>query len=276
MGKKFALSNIMGLGTSNEGFRIQDLLGPYPGALENLSKAASESLKGKPLAAVGTLVPPSLRNAVNMVDSQLKYGKVQFMDKSNNMLMVPGKMEALGYALGLTPTRLARMQEAGQQMKVSGELKTALWRKEADSAAVGLIKNDPSGLMKYVETMRENDPTLDPAALVKDVVDRSIDMMTPKDFMATKTPLGQKAQNRIIAATYPGPFNRQSEIQRLQIRDAAYARLGFPFGIRPSSAEAYRKATMIDQLVATGLAKPEAARQVELMTSQAALRQTMM
>jgi len=186
--------------------------------------------------------------------------------------MVPGKMEAISYALGMVPSRLARMQEAGLQIKASGEEMVRQISVRADKAAQGLLKGDPTELHAYINQLKTNDPGINPQDLVNDVIDRSIDMMTPKDFMAAKTPLGQRAQNRIIASTFPGPFNRQSEVQRLHMRDMAIGQLGYPYGMTPAHPNSYMKAGMIDQLTAKGMAKPEAAQQVELMTSKAALK----
>ena len=275
IGRKFALSNIMGVG-QKEGFQLEDLFGPLPGAMENAGKAMLALRYGEPGQAVRDLVPPYLKNTIEMIDSQRKYGQVQFMDKTNNLLMVPGKMEALTYALGAVPERLAQMKEVQNQIMTSGQFAKTLNDKNADHAAMALVQGNTSKLHDYVENLRQQDPSIDPQELTRSVIDRATDMMTPKDFMAMKTPLGQRAQNRIITTSFPGPFNRQSEMQRLQIRDNATAALGYPYGMQPASGSEYQKAAMIDSLTEGGLSKAEAARQVELMTSNTALGRTLM
>ena len=276
VGHQMGLSNIMGVGDS-EGFKIQDVFGPLPGIAANMSKATLDLRYGEPLKAAGNLLPSSMRNLVTLLDSQQKYGKIQFMDRSNNQLMTPGTMETIQYALGMTPERLAIKREVAGQIATSDRLAKTLNDKRADHAAAGLLRGDPAKMHEYVAELRANDPTLNPQELVKNVIDRSIDMATPKDFMAGKGPLGQKDRNRIIVHSFPGPFSRQSEMQRLQMREQAMAKLGYPYGMRPASGEAYQKAAMIDAMVQQSngqMTKPEAARKVELMTSQAALMQT--
>lgn len=274
IGSRVGLSSILGTNSYN-GFNFKDLAGPVPSIFANMGQGILALSQGQIAQAATTMLPPTFRNAAQMIDSQQKYGQVQFMDKSNNMLWQPGTMEKIVYALGLRPTKLTQYQQEDNVMKMSGDLAAASQSSRIDDAARGLLHGDDTKLHEIISQMQEADSTIDPRDIVRRAIDKSIDMSTPKDLLAQAAPMGDRSMRRIISSTYPGPLNRQSEVQRLQMRDNAVSALGNPYGMQLSSREDMKRAQLVDFYVDQGLSKPEAARQVELMLSRSELAATL-
>jgi len=212
-------------------------------------------------------MPQTFKNALSMYDSYSKFGQVQFMDKSNNKIMEPSVMESLLYSIGFKPTKLRQYQSANAMQMTANEITSREKSKEMDKLAVALLKEDSAPLIEYVQEKRAVDPGLDPRTIVTSVIDKAIDMSTPRDLLANRG-----ADGKIIRATMGQPLNRQSEVQRLEMKEAALAKLGYPFGIRPASRKERLRAMKIDELVGQGMTRAEAVRAVDVMNyRQAAL-----
>lgn len=260
------VGNLVGT-SSYSGFNLKDLLGPAPSMVENLFSASQNAIAGEPVKTVQSLMPQTFKNALSMYDSYSKFGQVQFMDKSNNKIMEPSVMESLLYSIGFKPTKLRQYQSANAMQMTANEITSREKSKELDKLAIALLQEDSAPLIEYVQEKRADDPGLDPRGIVTSVIDKAIDMSTPRDLLANRG-----ADGKIIRATMGQPLNRQSEVQRLEMKEAALAKLGYPFGIRPASRKERLRAMKIDELVGQGMTRAEAVRAVDVMSyRQAAL-----
>jgi hypothetical protein len=240
------LSSFMGF-SSYSGFNMMDMFGPAPSLVENMFNGMSALKDGEVGAAAHSLVPQALKNAVTMATSISKYGQVQFMDNGNNKVMDPTMAQAIAYSVGFKPAELSRYQQANRAFRTNNEISQRVKGKDSDRAAAALLQGNKIVLEEVVNQRIAQG--LDPRNEVRDIVDRAIDMATPRDLLA-QSATDKKAQ-QLIAKTYPGALNRQSEVQRLTLRENAFKMLGYPYGIKPATRREYTEAQMVDQLVAT-------------------------
>lgn len=251
------LGNLVGT-SSYSGFNMKDLAGPVAGVVGNLYEGIQGLAQGEPMKAATSLAPQAFKNAVQLYDTYSKFGNVQFMDKSNNMITDMSNMESIKYAMGFKPTRVRQYQVGNVLQNNANEIATRQRSKDLDNVAIALVKNDPTKLVEYVQQARENDPALDPRTIVNSVIDRAIDMSTPRDLLAAKG-----ANEKLLSAVMGKPLNRQSELQRLDMREATLQKLGYPFGIRPAGKRELLRAQVIDELTSQGLSRKEAIKQFE-------------
>lgn len=254
------VGNLVGT-SSYSGFNLKDLLGPAPSIVENLFATSQNAINGEPVKVAQSLMPQTFKNALQMYDTYDKYGKVQFMDKSNNMIMEPSVMQSIMYAIGFKPTKLRQYQSANAMQMTANEIMSRQKSKDLDNLAVALLKDNATPLIEYVQQQRMADPGLDPRGVVNSVLDKAIDMSTPRDLLANKG-----ANAKLISATMGKPLNRRSEVQRLDMKEAALAKLGYPFGIRPASRKERLRAMKIDELVDQGMTRAEAVRAVDVVS----------
>jgi hypothetical protein len=161
--------------------------------------------------------------------------------------MDPTMAQAIAYSIGFKPAELSRYQQANRAFRTNNEISQRVKGKDSDRAAAALLQGNKIVLEEVVNQRIAQG--LDPRTEVRDIVDRAIDMATPRDLLA-QSATDKKAQ-QLIAKTYPGALNRQSEVQRLTLRENAFKMLGYPYGIKPATRKEYTEAQMVDQLVAT-------------------------
>jgi hypothetical protein len=239
---------------------MQDLAGPAPQILTNMVAATAAGLDGDFSRAARELAPQALKNAAQMADTRAKYGKFAFMDPSKNMIAEASNMEAIVAAIGFKPLRVRHVNTARKLESKTQELRRNQRDKLYDGAAQRLLKDDPSELMRVVEERLQTEPGLNPRDVVNAVLDRAINMSTPKDLMAARG-----ASSGVIQAVGAMPLDRQSEVQRLEMKEAALAKLGYPFGIRPAGRQVRLRAALIDDVVRNdpSLTRDEAALMVD-------------
>jgi hypothetical protein len=253
------------LGTSSyRGFNWGDLMGPAAGILESGVNSLNYFAHNEPMKAIHELAPQALKNALQLQDNRTKYGDSGFRDKSGNLLYTPSPAETSRYLLGMRPAELSRRQQALSAMKDANDNAQQSNDREMDSAAEALIAGDPSKAQMMSMNRVAADPTTDPHAILRSVMDRAVGMTTEKDMMASGSQMSEQARDRIAKTFGDGVINRRSEVQLQDLRSQLSMTLGDPH-LQPSMAS-YEEAQMIDQLVQQkGMPRSQAVRMVRFL-----------
>jgi hypothetical protein len=259
------LSNILGTSPYN-GFQLQDMAGPLPSTVQNIVEAVSSAAQGEYMSAAKSLVPQGFKNLVQEGDSVHKYGKVQFMDKQENLIMNPTKLQSVLYAVGFRPRELRQQQIASNLMQTSDKLASKSRSRDLDRLAQAVMQGDVVSVRDYIDSVTANDPNTDPRALVRSILDRAADMQTPTDLLSEGSRSNAQSR-RLIASAMPGAVtSRRSEVKRLEFREQMLQSLGYPYGTQPSSSRDFNVAAITDELIQQqGLTRSEAARQAEVL-----------
>jgi hypothetical protein len=261
---KTGLSGV--LGTSGyDGFNFQDLMGPAPGMLGNAVDALQSARLGNVGRAVSEIIPQGFRNAAQMIDTSMRYGRPQMMDKQQNQIMTPTSLQSVLYAVGFRPKELAQYQQAQQLLTTSDKLSAQTQERDVERLARGLLGGDTQSVQQYIQQVRMQNPMVNPSSLLNSVMEKAMDMEQQKDLLAGGT--RQTAEQREdIAATYPaGAVPRQSEMQRLVQKQNMLMSMGMPYGSQPAGAQEYMQAGLVDELTKSGMARTDAVRQAQMM-----------
>jgi hypothetical protein len=268
---KTGMSSVLGT-NGYDGFNFQDLLGPAPGMLGNVVDALTAVRQGNPGRAVSEIIPQGFRNAAQMVDTSVRYGRPQMMDKQQNLIMTPTALQSVLYAVGFRPKELAQYQQAQQLLTTSDKLGAQTQERDVERLARGLLGGDTQSVRNYIDQVRQQNPMVNPTSILDSVMEKAMDMEQQKDLLTGGT--RQTAEQREdIAATYPaGAVPRQSETQRLVQKQNMLMSMGMPYGAQPAGAGEYMQAAIVDELTKLGMARTDAVRQAQLMMGAAPYR----
>lgn len=260
------LSSRMGvssmLGTSSyKGFNLADLAGPTTSIVQNAAQALNLFGQNKPEEAFQKLVPVAFKNAMQMSNTKAKYGEYGFHDAGGNLIMKATPSEAAMFSLGFRPAMLSQKRNAQTALAFENDRALKQQGQELDKVGQALLNGDPSQAFQMAQNARYADPTMDPQAMLRRIVNRAVDTQTERDLLATG-PMVNEEKRRAIAATFPqGTVTRQSEVQREQLN----AQLGAQVGL-PIDGKRFQKAAMVDLLVQQkGMPRSQAVRLVEFL-----------
>ena len=200
--------------------------------------------QGQPEKAASAVVPAALRNTVELWGSRSKYGDDAMRDREGNVLYNPTTTEAAAYLAGFRPAVLSQKRQAQKIMRTADMLEGNEFDRSMDRAARDLAQGNNEPATTLVRDAKYVDPTVDPKALYRSIVRRSVDMQVEKDLLATGQRVSEASRQSIAGTFGAEVLPRQSEIERAQIA----AQLGVQFGLKPEIRE-FRKAALVDMLV---------------------------
>lgn len=257
---RMGVSNLAGT-SSYRGFNLEDMVGPVGSIVKNAGEALNWFGQAEPMKGAKALVPNSLKTLVDLTDSKAKYGDYGIRDAGDNLLYQPTPSQAALYLLGFRPREVSEKRQAQRLLTFANERASKGRGSELDGAARDLLSGNPGTATMLSQNARFADPTVDPKAILRSVVQRAVDSSTEKDLLASG-PSSNEGERTAIAGTFrPGVVTRQSETARAQLA----MQLGMQVGLEPDQ-KAMQKAVMVDGLVRTkGMPRSQALRLVEFL-----------
>lgn len=258
LSNRVGVSSLFGV-NAYDGFNAADVFGPVGGVAENMVTALNEFGQNNPMKAARNLVPAAFKNAVDLIDSETRYGDMNIRDASQNLLYRPTDPEKIAIALGFRPQAVADKRLAQSMMATARERYQSQRDQMFDAAAQGLLQGQPAQAQQLGYNALATDPTGQRRLeVLRSLVDRAGDMTHEKDLLASGGTDFAPAQRKIARLVGPDVVPRQSEVALFQLRQKLAASLGEP---RLADPTALDRAVMIDSLVQQGgMTRAEAVR----------------
>lgn len=252
------VSSLFGF-NGDDGFSVSDLAGPTGSMIKNVHDAVGLLAQGQPMRAATKVAPTGVKNMMKMGHSLYNYGDMRILDNNDNMVANPKNVQALAYAMGFPLTDVSEKNREAQLMHRNQDNQLQQGEFQQEQYARGLLRGDNTPLLQYTQS-RQFDTSFNPREYIQSVVQRAVDMQSPRDQLESG-PLQGSRERAALGATFDTP--RRSEMDRLQQREQLMANMGYPQGSQPAGMKDYIRASLIDQLVQTrGLSRQEAGQVV--------------
>lgn len=253
------------LGTSSyRGFNLSDLAGPVGSILENGVKSLGYFAHGEPMRAATALAPVALKRAIEMTDSQNKYGDNGIRDAAGNLQYMPTDRQATAYMFGIRPRELSRRRQLGTALQTADTITLSSRDRELNDAAQELMRGNPARAQSLGQEAMYVDPMNGMQTTLRAIMDRAVAAQSPKDMLATGSKWNEEERSQIYRTFGKDIAPRQSELQIQELRMQMARALGDP-RIAPT-IESYKQAAVVDSLVAGGtMTRSEAVRFVQMM-----------
>lgn len=242
-------------------------LGRTAGIVGDFLHAITLASQGKYAQAAETAAPTPVNHVLETWRTQ---GKV--LDAKGNLLYEPTAMEKIAGAAGLTPTKVAQLEEQRELQSREEDAATTTQNIAMEKLARQLNSGDVGGVRQQIVAMKQANPTLDVPSLVGELSSRAVNQIAatnPKNVTGAQPNMLERGK---LFGLMPGqPASSMTEVQRLMAQSQLERSLGFA-QLGRLNLQSIQTATRVDQIMQRdpSLTREEAHYLVERQTPQGA------